>query len=176
MPTVTVKKLIVPSGAVTCTVCVEKTVKPVRVTVLGEPTVAEVAASCGEPGGADVEAAPKRSEAETPIALTARIENVCHAEDVRLVAVYVVPTTSTVAPPSTLTVYFRIAEPPVFVGGVQLAVIAVEVTPLKSRAVGASGTVASVARFPVRAEDVPAPLTTVIENECVVPGASPLAM
>lgn len=85
--TVTVNVLDEASGAVTWTVCVEWAVKPLRVTALGAPTVTEVAVIIGEPGGAAVEAAPQRSEADTPTAFTATIEKVCHADGLRPVAV-----------------------------------------------------------------------------------------
>ena len=142
---VTVNEVIVPSGAVTCTVCVENAVKPVSVIVAVAPTVTEEAAICGEPGGDEVGKAPARSAADAPIVLTARTENVCHADGARPVAVYVVPTaTSMAVPSSTLTVYFEMAAPPVFDGAVQLAVIVVEVAGPNTRFIGASGTVARV--------------------------------
>lgn len=175
--TVIMKVLIDESGAVTCTVCVEWAVNPLRVMVLGVPTVADDAVILGDPGGDDVDAAPQRSDADPPMAFTATTEKVCHAEGLSPVAVYDVPVgTSTAAPPSTLTVYLRMADPPVLAGACQLAVIAVSVTLPNVRFVGASGMVASVARLPVSAVEDPAPFTTVMENECDVPGDSPLAV
>ena len=69
------------------------------------------------------------------------------------------------------------AEPPVSSGAVQLAVIAVDVTPLKTSDVGGAGVVASVEALPVRlgAGDDPAPLTTITSKECDVAGSSPPA-
>lgn len=173
---VTVNVVIDESGAVTWTVCVEKAVKPVSVTVLGVPTAAADAVVIGEPGGAAVDAAPHRSDADGPMALTATMENVCQADELSPVAVYVVPGSSTAGLPSMLTRYLMMGDPPVFTGGDQLAVIAELVVPPNTRFVGASGTVASVDRPPVRGDDDPAPLTTVTENVCDVPGAKPLAV
>ena len=86
-PIVTVNVLVEPSGAVTCTVWVENAVKPVRVMVLGDPTTGDDAVIIGEPGGDDVDAAPQRSDADAPMALTATMENVCHADALSPVAV-----------------------------------------------------------------------------------------
>lgn len=82
----------------------------------------------------------------------------------------------TAVAPSTLTAYVVIGDPPVFIGADQVAVIVVEVTLPNTRSVGESGMVGSVDSLPVSAAEDPAPLTTVTENACDVPGARPLAV
>lgn len=85
--TVMVKLLIEESGAVTWTVCVEWALNPLSVMVLGAPTVTDDAVVLGEPGGDDVDAAPQRSDPDSPITFTAWTEKVCHADELSPVAV-----------------------------------------------------------------------------------------
>ena len=144
--------------------------------MLGEPKVTEVAVISGEPGGASVETAPQRSDVDGPIVFSVTMEKVCHSEGVRLVAVYVVPAAGTAVPPSILTKYPVIADPPVSAGVDQLAVIEVEVMVLKIRSEGESGTVASVDSLSTKAVERMRSLMTKIENSCDLPAARPLAV